>query len=81
MSTIDVDNHVTAPSLGNFTSDAEAHIWQAESLASILVGEGRESFDTYNDDIRDGVLFLLLSEIKRAHQAVVSERKEKASAQ
>ncbi len=66
--------HIAAPPLhGNFTHDASTHIRLAESLASILCGEGADAFNTFNDDIRDDVLFLLSCEIRRARQALEAE--------
>ena len=66
--------HINAPPQhGNFTYDAGTHIQLAESLATILCGEGAGSFNTFKDSTRDDVLFLLTCEIRRARQALAAE--------
>jgi len=47
-------------------------LYQAAGLASILVGEGREAFATYNDTIQEAVLWLIRDTIVEA--MALSER-------
>ena len=62
------------PMEGNFTADAEAHVWQAESLSVLLsVTEVRDHLGSLNNDICDGVFWLLRSELERARQALAFE--------
>jgi hypothetical protein len=41
-------------------------LYQAAGLSAILVGEGHESFVTYNDTIQEAVLWLLGDTIREA---------------
>lgn len=61
------------PLHGNLTHEASMHLQLAAALSTILCGVGAESFNTYADDIRDDVLFLLSCEISRARQALDAE--------
>ena len=77
--TLDIESYGAKPVLGNYTSEASMHLWCAESLAHTLTGAGLENFDQWNDNIRDGVLYLLSQEIRRARQALRAESDERAT--
>lgn len=67
-------NFNAEPQAGNYTTDAETHVVQAEALSTILLGDGWDVFETWNDTIRQNVLSLLHDEIKRARQALRAEQ-------
>ncbi len=73
-SKLDVRLYDAAPAPGNFTDDVSAHIWCAESLAILLTGEGQKVLSVLNDNVQDGVLYLLASELRRARQALAAEQ-------
>lgn len=53
----------------NATNTLDKKLYQAAGLAAILVGEGHESFVTYNDTIQEAVLWLLEDTIVEAMAA------------
>lgn len=68
-----------APSvLGNYTTDAETHLWCADALASVI--NGSVSVDEYNEDIQEALNYLLAAEISRAKFAQMAEAKERMKA-
>jgi len=60
--------HGAAPVHGNFTADAETHLWCAAAL-STLVASPQTSLEEFNDDIQAAVRYLLQCEVQRAQQA------------
>lgn len=56
------------PVLGNYTDDAEQHLWCAQALARVLAAP-EIAIDEFNDDIQAALRYLLQSEIGRAHKA------------
>ncbi len=54
------------PVEGRFTHDAETHLWCAEALAVYLTDH---SLAQLNEDIQDGLRYLLRCEIGRARNA------------
>jgi hypothetical protein len=66
-----------APTLGNYTNDAHAHLEMADALAAIISGEGFDHFSQMNDEIQHSVLYLLRSEIGRAKRSMEAELAEK----
>ena len=57
-----------APSHGNFTDDASAHLWCASALA-ILVATPDITLEELNDDAQAALRYLLQCEIRRARHA------------
>ena len=61
------------PVPGNFTSDSSDHLENAIALATSITGGGFEAFANWNDEIQQQILWLLLSELRRAKQAQCAE--------
>lgn len=53
---------------GNYTEEAEMHLWCASAL-SCLVATPEVSLKQFNDDIQAAIRYLLKSEIHRAQKA------------
>ena len=62
-----------APSQGNFTEDASAHLWCASALA-ILVATPEMALEEINDDAQAALRYLLQCEIRRARHAEAAEQ-------
>lgn len=63
-----------APALkGNFTDAAEAHLWCANALASVVASP--EAMEDWNDDIQQALRYLLQRETRRAMKAQEAERR------
>ena len=68
----DPEKHGASPVKGNYTTDAETHIWCAEALAT-LVACSDLAFNDLADDIQDALRHLLMNEMTRAKQAKAAE--------
>jgi len=68
-----------APSLGNFTEDAHAHLWCAHALA-ILVATPDMALEELNDDAQNALRYLLSCKIRRAKHAEDAKHPSQAPA-
>ncbi len=62
------DTYGTDPVHGNFTDEAETHLWCAQALAT-LVASPEESLSSLNDDLQEALRYLLQREVSRARSA------------
>lgn len=63
------------PVHGNFTTDAETHLWCANALCKLVVTPA-VSLGEMNDDIQEAIRYLLSCEISRAKQAATAQARE-----
>ena len=77
--TISPEMHGASPIKGNYTGDADMHLWCAEALARI-VGCPEMSFAEWHDDIQNAVRFLLSCETSRAMMALKGENERQFAA-
>lgn len=68
----DPEKHGAAPVKGNYTTDAETHIWCAEALAMVMAWKD-VSFGELPADVQDALRHLLMNEMTRARQAKAAE--------
>ncbi|MBP7158916.1 MAG: hypothetical protein KBA36_08910, partial [Thermomonas sp.] len=77
--TISPEKHGAPPIKGNYTGDADMHLWCADALARI-VGCPEMTFDQWHDDIQNAVQFLLSCETSRAMMAFKGENERQFAA-
>lgn len=73
--TVDPEQHGAAPAKGNYTTEASAHLWCADALAS-LVANDEATYANANEDIQAALRYLLACELRRARAAQAAEAGE-----
>lgn len=68
----DPEKHGAAPVKGNYTTDAETHMWCAEALARVVACQDA-TFAELPADVQDALRHLLMNEMTRAKQARADE--------
>lgn len=68
----DPEMYGAPPMLGNYTGDADMHLWCANALARV-VATPDAAFESWNDDIQDAIRYLLSCEVSRAKHAHAGE--------
>ena len=68
----DPEQHGAAPVKGNYTTDAETHMWCAEALARVVACQDA-TFAELPADVQDALRHLLMNEMTRAKQARADE--------
>lgn len=62
------DTYGAHPVHGNYTDEAEAHLWCAQALATLMTAP-EESFSSLNDNLQEALRYLLQREVSRARSA------------
>lgn len=73
----DPQQYDAKPKHGSFTGDSSMHLWCAHALACVVAS--RDQMEEWNDDIQDGLRYLLQCELARAKQAQLDESLKRAS--
>lgn len=68
----DPESYGAAPVKGNYTTDAETHMWCAEALARVVACQDA-TFAELPADVQDALRHLLMNEMTRAKQAKAAE--------